>query len=90
MSKDPDFDIDTDIGMGISHRSIRNMICVPVLDTNGSVIAIIQSINKVERSSVRPEEQGEPLSLHMNVLKSLKLKILFTSFCFELMVIMIL
>lgn len=38
---------------------MKNMLCVPVFDVDGKVIAVIQAINKIERGSVKRDESLE-------------------------------
>lgn len=54
---------------------MRNMLCVPVFDSQGRVIAVIQAINKVRKGVVRDtdpptrSERGGFTSSDVQVLK---------------------
>jgi hypothetical protein len=46
---DPDYDISLSSFHKTKDDIVKNMLCVPVFDLNGSTIAVIQAINKVEQ-----------------------------------------
>ncbi len=46
VQSEPDFDPDT---FDLHHVTVKNMLCVPVLDEQGRAIAVIQAINKQKK-----------------------------------------
>ncbi len=53
VNSDPDHDPTITSIHKIEDGNIRNMLCVPVFDVNGSVIAVIQAVNKVEEGAAK-------------------------------------
>jgi len=53
VSSDPDYDPALTAIHRTEHDDVKSMLCVPVFDVNGSVIAVIQAINKVEQGSAK-------------------------------------
>lgn len=56
VQAEPDFDPDT---FDLHHVTVKNMLCVPVLDEQGRAIAVIQAINK-QKPTERQTTQSRP------------------------------
>lgn len=52
----PDFHYDNDILGPIPRENVGAMLCVPVFDSHGNVIAVIKAINKIAKGSASPSD----------------------------------